>query len=99
MGNQLTGLPVAEDIRVKIRGFIVENFLFGTDSPDLRDETSFLQSGVMDSTGILELIRFVEVTYQIQVADTETVPENLDSLNNIAGFVVRKVAEACKKAS
>ncbi len=98
MESQLRELPKAEDVRARVRKFIVENFLFGNDSPDLRDETSFLQSGVMDSTGILELIRFVEVTYQIRVTDKETVPENLDSLSTIASFVVRKVAEAGTKA-
>jgi acyl carrier protein len=99
MQDQLEEFPATEDVRAKVRDFIVANFLFGTDSPDLKDESSFLQSGVIDSTGILELIRFVEVTYKIQVSDKETVPENLDSLNNIAGFVVHKAMEARKKAS
>jgi acyl carrier protein len=94
MEKQSRDLPAAEDIKKKVREFIVTNFLFGKDSPDLKDESSFLQTGVIDSTGILELIRFVEVTYHIKVTDKETVPENLDSLGNVATFVVKKTADA-----
>jgi acyl carrier protein len=75
-----------------VRAFIVENFLFGSDDPNLTEDSSFLQTGVIDSTGILELVTFVESEYQIRVEDAEMVPENLDSLSNIASFVVGKLS-------
>jgi acyl carrier protein len=99
MENQHEGLVTADEVRSRVREFIVETFLFGTDSPDFKDETSFLQGGIMDSTGILELIHFVEVTFRIRVTETETVPENLDSLNNLSRFVTRKVAEVRSAAN
>jgi acyl carrier protein len=91
MGSPQQAVPASEDIRSAVRQFIVTNFLFGADSVKLKSETSFLESGVIDSTGILELIRFIEATYAIQVEDNEMVPECLDSLDNVARFVVRKM--------
>ena len=76
-------------VRDDVRGFVVENFLFGEDRP-FGEEESFLESGLIDSTGILELIRFIEETFSLTVEDEEMVPENLDSLSNIARYVVRK---------
>ena len=73
-----------------IRNFVVENFLFGDDS-QLEDDTSFLEAGVIDSTGILELVSFIEETYNIHVGDEELVPENLDSLNNVVQYVQQKL--------
>ena len=72
-----------------IHGFIVENFLFG-DGEQLTNETSFLDSGIIDSTGILELITFLEETYNIAIEDDELIPENLDSLNNVVKFIGQK---------
>lgn len=73
----------------KVREFVVNNFLYG-DGALLRDDTSFLQEGIIDSTGILELIMFLEETYAIKIEDSELVPENMDSLQNIARFVHKK---------
>ncbi len=73
-----------------VREFVVENFLFGNGEP-LKEGTSFLEEGIIDSTGILELVMFIEETYRIKVEDDELVPENLDNLKNIAGFLERKV--------
>jgi acyl carrier protein len=73
-----------------IRNFVVENFLFGDDS-QLDDDASFLEAGVIDSTGILELISFIEETYNIHVGDEELVPENLDSLNNVVQYLQQKL--------
>ena len=70
--------------------FIVENFLFG-DGQQLQDDTSFMESGIIDSTGILELITFLEEKYEIKIKDDELVPENLDNLQNVARFVSRKI--------
>ncbi len=72
-----------------VHEFIVENFLFG-DGEQLTNETSFLDSGIIDSTGILELITFLEETYKIKIEDDELIPENLDSLNNVVKFIGQK---------
>jgi acyl carrier protein len=77
-------------IKATVRGFIVDNFLFGTEDESLSDDASFLETGIIDSTGILELISFVEKTYEITIADDEMLPENLDSLDRISAFVLRK---------
>ena len=73
----------------QVRAFIVENFLFGRDDA-LTDEQSFLDSGIVDSTGVLELVAFLEKTYGIEFEDEELVPENLDSINNISEFLRTK---------
>lgn len=77
-------------IKATVRGFIVDNFLFGTEDGSLTDDASFLETGIIDSTGILELITFVEKTFEITIADDEMLPENLDSLDQISAFVLRK---------
>ena len=79
-------------IATEIKDFIVSNFLFGQGGDGLADDKSFLESGVIDSTGLLELVSFVEERYGISVGDSELVPENLDSLKNISAFVARKQA-------
>ena len=76
-----------------VRDFVIENFLFG-EGDQLKEDTSFLESGVIDSTGILELVTFLEETYSIQIQDDELVPENLDSVTNVAKFLAGKVNHA-----
>ena len=76
-----------------VREFVVENFLFG-DGESLKEDTSFLEEGVIDSTGILELVMFIEETFGMKVKDDELVPENMDSLRNIARFLERKLSES-----
>jgi len=78
------------DIKTKIRTFIVENFLFGKDE-GLNDETSFLDEGIIDSTGILELVSFMEEEFHIKVEDEELIPENLDSIANVVKYLQKKV--------
>jgi acyl carrier protein len=73
-----------------IRNFVIENFLFG-EANHLQEDTSFLESGIIDSTGILELIAFLEETYGIKLEDEEVIPENLDSLKNINAFLEKKM--------
>ena len=73
----------------KIKAFIIDNFMFGS-SDGLTDETSFLDEGIIDSTGILELVDFLEQEFNIQIEDEELVPENLDSINNVDAFIARK---------
>jgi acyl carrier protein len=72
------------------RDFIVDNFLYG-DSGNLAHDTSFMVEGIIDSTGILELIGFLETTYQIKIADHEIVPENMDSLESIEKYLASKL--------
>ena len=79
-----------------IEDFIVENFLFG-DGENLEHNTSFLASGIIDSTGILELITYLENSFGIKVEDDELIPENLDSINNVSQFLKRKVNGAAIK--
>ena len=76
----------------EIRGFVIENFLFGL-SQKLADDESFLEAGVIDSTGVLELVGFLEAQYHIAVADEDLVPANLDSIERVARFVERKIRE------
>ncbi len=76
-------------MREKVKEFIVENFLFGDDQ-GLDNDASFLDNGIIDSTGILELVTFLDETFNIEIADEELVPENLDSINQIVSFLVRK---------
>jgi acyl carrier protein len=77
------------DIRETVRAFIIDNFLFG-DAGELENETSFLDSGVIDSTGMLELITYLEEHFNIRIEDEEMLPENMDSLNSVAAFLERK---------
>jgi acyl carrier protein len=76
----------------QIRSYILENFLFTSSSDAFADSDSILERGIIDSTGVLELIFFVEEQFGIKVADKEMVPDNFDSVDNIARFVQRKRA-------
>jgi acyl carrier protein len=78
------------DIRQQIRQFIAENFLFVETGYDLDDTVSFMEEGIVDSMGILELILFIEETFLISVEDDEIEPDNLDSVDNLCNFVMRK---------
>ena len=78
------------DIRSEVRTFIMENFLFGEGGDSLSDEQSFLEGGILDSTGVLELVEFLENHFSIRVEDDELAPENLDSIARIARFVTAK---------
>ena len=80
------------DVEATIRDFIVDNFLFRDDRDSLSDSESLLESGLMDSTGVLELVAFLETEVGIELADDEIVPENLDSIKNIAAFAKSKLA-------
>lgn len=77
-------------VREEIREFIVEELLFGRGGDELSDEASLTDRGVVDSTGVLELVGFLEETFGIEVGDDELIPENLDSIKLIAAFVVGK---------
>jgi len=81
-------MEVAKDVRK----FIVEYFLFG-DGENLNDHTSFIEDGVVDSTGILELVAFLEETFRIYVEDEELTPENLDCISNVERYVSGKMED------
>jgi acyl carrier protein len=76
-----------------IREYILENFLFTDDNEQLQDNDSFLEEGIVDSTGVLELVMFVEETFGIEVKDEEIVPENFDSVEQLARYVRLRVGE------
>jgi len=86
---------VKDGPRQKIRQFIVDQFLFGEEGdPPLADTDSLLDNEVMDSTGALELVMFLEETFEITVEDEELVPANLDSVQRATELVLRKRREA-----
>ncbi|MDO9140486.1 MAG: acyl carrier protein [Methylobacter sp.] len=77
-----------------IRDYILGNLLFTEDPSVLQDDDSFLTQGIIDSTGVLEIILFIEETFGIKVNDDEMLPTNLDSVNNLVDFVRSKQAVA-----
>lgn len=85
--NEEGGMSVVEQ---KVREFILENFMFTDDGSALSSEESLLEKGVIDSTGVMELVAFLEDEYRIKVHDDELMPENLDSVRNIVAFVGSK---------
>jgi acyl carrier protein len=80
-----------QDIRPQVRAFIQDNFIMGSRGPQFGDADSFLERHIIDSTGFLELITFLEDTWKFTVEDEEMVPENLDSLDAIQAYVARKL--------
>ncbi|MDC7223715.1 MAG: acyl carrier protein [Spirochaetales bacterium] len=77
-------------VYTQIKDFIVDNYLFGNEENMVGREESFMENGIIDSLGILELIEFCEDTYGISIEDEELIPENLDSLNNLNHFILSK---------
>jgi acyl carrier protein len=75
-----------------IHRYILENFLY-TDDGKLQNDTSFLEEGIVDSTGVLELVMFVEENFDVTVEDEEIVPENFDSVEHLARYVRLKAGE------
>jgi acyl carrier protein len=78
-------------VRSAVRDFIVTNFLFGGAANTFADRDSFIEKGIIDSTGILELVQFLETEYRISLKQDELVPANLDSLEKISVFVSKKL--------
>jgi acyl carrier protein len=81
---------VVKVLQEQIRNFIVENFLFGDASNGVGDSDSLLDNGVIDSTGVLELVSYLEKNFGIRVEDEELVPENLDSISSVSAYILRK---------
>lgn len=82
------------EIARQVQEFIITNFFYGARQAQLNKTDSFLKTGMIDSTGILELVTFLENTYNISVEDEELIPENLDSLENVTKFVSYKLGNA-----
>lgn len=78
-----------EKIKKIVKEFIIENFLFGNEG-ELTEATSFLDEGIIDSTGVLELVTFIEEKFAIAIDDDELIPENLDTIGRVAAFILRK---------
>lgn len=83
-----------DQIASELHQFIFENFLFGDESRTLNRDDSFLDKGIVDSTGVLELVAFVEEEFEIEVGDRDLLPENFDSINSLAGYVKKKMEES-----
>ena len=81
------------DVASEVRGYVIDRFLFGQNTDRLSNEDSFLERHIVDSTGILEVVAFLEQRYGIRVEDEELIPDNLDSVSRIAAFVARKLAQ------
>ena len=79
------------DVRPVVREYLLDNFLMGSNA-SIADDASYIKGHVLDSSGIMELIMFLEEAFGIKVDDAELIPANLDSLNNINVFVARKRA-------
>lgn len=87
------------DVQATIEGFILDSLLLGDENRLPGPSESLVESGVIDSTGVLELIEFLEAEFEISVDEAETVPENLDGVANLVAYVGRKTAEAQSLAS
>ena len=76
-------------IRLQVRQYILENLMFSDDPSQLPDDVSLLDRGIIDSTGVLEVVMFIEEAFGVKVRDSDLLPENFDSVARIADFVVR----------
>lgn len=82
---------MTDTVPEKIRTFLAENFMLGQEVASLGLKASLLDAGIIDSTGVLELVEFIESTFKVKVEDEEMVPENLDSIENISNFISQKL--------
>lgn len=88
------------NVSTDIQKFLLENYLFGFNQDEFEKDSSLLELGVLDSTGIMELVAFIENEFSIEVFDSEIIPENLDSINFICSYIGRKrncSASICSK--
>jgi acyl carrier protein len=80
------------EIETRIRDYVAQNLLFSDNGFQYDDEASFLQEGIVDSAGVLELVLFVEETFGVTVDDAELTPDNFDSIKKLASYIRRKIA-------
>ncbi|MCS6840435.1 MAG: acyl carrier protein [Roseiflexus sp.] len=88
----------AMDISSQIRSYITHNLLFGDEGFVYSDDDSFLERGIVDSLGVIELVSFIETQFGISVADHELTPDNFDSVKKLSEYVVRKLANGAQEA-
>jgi acyl carrier protein len=84
---------ILHSIELTIKDFITRQFIIDTNGQQLSKEDSFLEKGIIDSTGILELINFIQLKFKVEITDEELIPENLDSISGISNFIQRKQAQ------
>jgi len=96
MENSGTG---ADHIKSKLMKFFTDKALPMAKAATVKDDDSFIESGILDSTGVLELLQYIEETFGFRVADDELVPDNLDSLNKLVVFIGQKTGSLTSKAS
>jgi len=77
-------------LKTELRQFVIDNFLFGQTDAAFTDDDSLLEKGLIDSTGVLEIVAHLEANYEVSVEDEELIPQNLDSVDNLAAYVSRK---------
>ena len=80
-------------LRAQVRDFIEQNFLFGADDASLDDAAPLIEQGILDATGVVELVLFLEETYGIAVAESELQPEHFESVDAIVAYVAGKLAK------
>jgi len=82
-----------KNIEQELRHFVIDIFLFGRENDHLSNDDSFLEEGIIDSTGVLELVSFLERNFEIKIQDRELVPDNLDSINKLVRFLEEKLQD------
>ncbi|HET9131361.1 MAG TPA: acyl carrier protein, partial [Terriglobia bacterium] len=87
------------EMKQELRKFVTENFMFAMEDVQLSDSDSLVDKGLIDSTGILELVSFLEEKYMIEIYDTELVQENLDSIDALSRFLETKMSTNVKQSS
>ncbi|MCL4294799.1 MAG: acyl carrier protein [Anaerolineae bacterium] len=80
------------EIQTQIREYVAKNLLFSGDGFKYSDDASFLEEGIVDSMGVLELVMFIEETFGVSADDQEIIPDNFDSVNKLANYVAGKMA-------
>jgi acyl carrier protein len=83
--------PSLSDLKAAVRKYLGDNVLLAGGLEELGDDSSFLERNLLDSTGVLELVAFIEETYGFKVGDDEIIPDNLDSVSLVAGYIARKL--------
>lgn len=79
------------DIKKEMKEFIINNYLLGSKDIQLNDNDSFLEKGIIDSIGVIELTNFIQDKYNIKIEVPEIIPDNLDTLNNLERYITKKL--------
>ena len=93
-GSEASPAAATDGLRLQLRSFILDNFLDGASSAQLDDSVSLERSHIVDSARMMELILFLEETFGFEVDNEEALPENFDSVDNLVGYVSRKLGQA-----